>query len=343
MKTMKAAVIGCGGIASDTHIPNCFAIPGLELAALCERDPAKLEATARTFGTAAENTYTDVDELCGRQDIDAFLICTPAATHSKIALKAAEARKHVFVEKPIAHTVDDARAMVKAFGTAGLKLAVGHYLQFMPHHIHVKESIRSGNIGQVISATVHDEIITIKPAEGIILDLSTHYVDLLRWYFDDTKVESVFATCRKMSADESHLETTAEIKMFFASGVIGNVNLYWVPAFRNRDGCSKDLSIVGTHGKYKTPFTTSSVEVYRVNNFLSRLRGPYEFVPKFVAHPEMPISATSFRRELEDFTRSVLDDRAPAVPGEVGVEVMQVLAAAFRSIAEGRTVRMSEV
>jgi UDP-N-acetylglucosamine 3-dehydrogenase len=343
MQTLKAAVIGCGGIASEAHIPNCFAIPNLELVALCDRNRSKLEAAASTFGFDALACYSDVDELCRQADIGAFLICTPVSTHCQIAVKAAQAGKHVFVEKPMATNVEEARQMLEAATDAGVTMAVGHYLEFMPHHMHVKERIRAGDIGQVIGATIHDEIITIKPTEGIILDLSPHYIDLLRWYFDDSRIESVFATSRFMSSDKTHLETATEIKMFFANGVIGNVDLYWVPDYRNRDGCTKHLSIIGTEGRYRTSFTTSNVEVYRANTFLSRVRGPYEFVPKFIAHPEMPVSATSFRKELEDFVNSALRRSKPKASGDTGRDVMSVISAAHKSIVEKRTVSLDEV
>lgn len=343
MQTLKVAVVGCGGIATEAHIPSCFAIPNVELVALCDRNRAKLDAAAATFGLPPTVCYSDVDALCGRADIDAFLICTPVAAHCEVAIKAAEAGKHVFVEKPMAVTVTEARAMMDAARKAGVTLAVGHYLEFMPQHMHVKERIRGGDIGAVMSATVHDEIMTIKPTEGIILDLSPHYVDLVRWYFDDSKVDSVFACCRAMSSDPTHLETVAEIKMFFSSGIIGNVNMYWVPGYRNRDGCSKYLHIQGTEGYYRTAFTTSNVEVYRGNTFFNRVRGPYEFVPKFVAHPEMPISGTSFRKELEDFVDSALKKSQPKVSGDTGIEVMAVICAAKKSIAEKRVVRLDEV
>ena len=343
MQTVRAAVIGCGGIASEAHIPNCFAIPDLELVALCDRNPEKLAGAAEKFGISSANTYTSVDSLCKRDDIDAVLICTPASTHADVALKAAKAGKHAFVEKPLAANIVEAREVVAAFAAAKLKLAVGYYLEFMPHHKHVRDGIRAGKIGEIIGATIHDEIMNIKPEEGIILDLSTHYVDLLRWYFDESRITGVFAACRHMSSDKSHLETVAEMKLFFSSGVIGNVDLYWVPGFGNRDGCTKHLSIIGTEGRYQTGFTTSQVEVYRGNSFLSRLRGPYEIVPKFVAHPEMPVSATSFRRELESFIQSIIGKTQPEVSGDIGMEVMKVIGAAYKSISEKRVVSPEEV
>lgn len=343
MQVVRAAVVGCGGIATETHIPNCFAIPDLELVALCDRNAEKLAAASVKFGIPSANAYTELGPLYSRGDIDAVIICTPASTHAEVALKAAKAGKHAFVEKPLAISAGEARDVTSAFNDAGLRLAVGYYLEFMPHHKYVREGIRSGKIGQVISATVHDEIMNIKPEEGIILDLSTHYVDLLRWYFDDSPITGVFATSRQMSGDASHLETIAEMKLFFASGVIGNIDLYWVPRFMNRDGCTKYLSIIGTEGRYRTGFTTSQVEVYRGNTFLGRLRGPYEFVPKFVAHPEMPISPTSFRKELENFVHSIIHGTSPEVSGDVGMEVMKVIGAAYKSIAEKRVVRPEEI
>jgi len=342
MKKIKVAVIGCGFIATQAHIPNLFLIPDAELVALCDRNENNLRKVAEEYTTLKLNLYTKVDKVCSRKDIDAFVICTPSSTHHEIALKAARAGKHVFVEKPISHTVKQAEEMVRAFAEAKLKLAVGYYLEWMPHHIYVKKNIRKGKLGKVLNITVHDEILRIKPEEGIIMDLAPHYIDLIRWYFEDIPIKSVFAVSRKYDQSEDHKEGMTEIKLFFGNDIIGNLELYWLPGFKNRDGCSKYLKIIGTEGKYTTGLTSANIEVFRARNFLNKLRGPFEFVPKYVALPQMPVQTTSFRKELEDFVSSILNDREPQIPGSIGLHVMKIIEACYKSISECTVVNLNE-
>jgi len=343
MKTVRAAIVGCGNIASEVHVPNSFAIPRLELKALCDTDDQKAKMLGEKYGIAQSDVYSNIDGICSRDDIDALIICTPVKSHHGIALKGAESGKHVFVEKPIASTLNEAEKMVSVFKEANLKLAVGHYLEFMPQHVYLKNSVRKGRIGKVINITVHDEILRIYPEEGIILDLATHYIDLIRWYFDDSRIERVSAWSGNYEKGEGYKETVAEIKIYFENGVIGNVNTYWLPGFKNRDGCSKYLKILGTKGKYKAGLTSATIEAFLTNNFINKLRGPFEFVPHFVSHPEIPISATSYRKELEDFADSILDDKEPAVSGFHTLDVMKVVEGAYKSNAENRVIKIGDL
>lgn len=338
MGKVRIAVVGCGFIAKQAHIPNLFLIPNAELVALCDRDKDRAMQAAEQFGVSFKNVYSDPVDVCSTNGIDALVICTPAASHYEIALMASEYGKHAFVEKPLSVTVKEAESMVTSFADKRLTLAVGYYLEWMPQHEYVKRKVHEKAIGEIINITVHDEILGIKPEEGIILDLAPHYIDLLRWYFDDVPIKSVFAVSRKHSKNPDHKETTTEIKLFFENGIIGNIELYWVPGFVNRDGGSKYLKVLGTEGKYSCGLTSGNIEVYRGNTLMNRLRGPYTFVPKYVALPEMPLQATSFRKELEDFVSSIVDKKSPQIPGTVGLEVMRIIDSCFESISSQRIV-----
>ena len=279
-------------------------------------------------------------DALARPDVQAVVLCTPAATHADLACRCFAAGRHVFVEKPIATTVGDAQRMIAAARTAGKKLMVGHYLRYMPHHAKARDLIRAGRLGAVFSAVAHEETLGIKPEEGIITDLAPHYIDLLHFYFSESRVKSVWARSGQANARPGDRETEAEIKMFFDNGVVGSVNVFWTPGFRNWDACDRYIRVVGQKGWIKTGMTSSAMQVYFAGNLISRMRGPFEFAPKFVLHPDMPIKGTSFRKELEDYVAAIQNDAVPFVSGEIALETVRVVEAALESARTGSKVEL---
>ena len=337
---VNVAVVGCGGIAFEAHLPNTQLIPRIHLAALVEPGADALRKAGEKFNVPPERRHADLDQALAQKGLDAVILCTPAGTHADLACRCFAAGLHVFVEKPIATTVADARRMIDAARTAGKKLMVGHYLRYMPHHAKARELIRAGRIGTVFSAVAHEETLGIKPEEGIITDLTPHYVDLLHYYFSESRVKSVWARSGQANARPGDRETEAEIKMFFDNGVVGSVNVFWTPGFGNWDACDRYIRVVGRKGWIKTGMTSSAMQVYFAGNLINRMRGPFEFAPKFVLHPDMPIKGTSFRKELEDFVTAIQNDSDPPVGGEIALETVRVIEAALESARTGAQVEL---
>lgn len=344
LERLNVAVVGCGGIAAEAHLPNTQVIPRICLNALVDPREEALKAAGEKFNVPPERRFSTVDQaLAAGVPLDAAIVCTPAATHAEVACRLFAAGKHVFVEKPLATTVADARRMMAAADAAGCKLMVGHYLRYMPHHAKVRDIVASGKLGKVFAATAFEESLGIKPEEGIIPDLAPHYIDLLNFYFAPRRVEAVWAcTGRANARGEQDRETEAEIKMFFEGGTIGSVNVYWTPGFGNWDACDRYIRVVGQKGWLKTGMTSSVTEAYFAGNLINRMRGPFKFVPKFVLHADMPIKGTSFRRELEDFAKAVQSGGRPPIDGAVALETVKVVEAALESAKTGRKVELAE-
>lgn len=335
---LNVAVVGCGGIALEAHLPNTQLIPTIQLAAIVDPNPEALKNAGERFNVPPDGRYANMDQLLARPGLQGVILCTPAATHAELACRCLAAGLHVFVEKPLATTVADALKMISAAKTAGRCLMVGHYLRYMPHHAKVREWIRAGKLGPVFRAVAHEETLGIKPEEGIVTDLAPHYIDLLNFYFDDSRVEAVWARTGQANARPGDLETEAEIAMFFKNGVIGNVNVYWTPGFGNWDACDRHIRVVGQRGWVKTGMTSSAMQIYWAGNLINRMRGPFEIAPKFVLHPDMPIKGTSFRKELEDFVAAAQGSKPATISGEIALETVKVVEAALQSARSGSKV-----
>ena len=140
----RVGVIGAGYWGANL-IRNCRAL-GV-LAAVCDGDLRALDRVRCTYpGTAL---FVDVDAMLAHAKLDAVVIASPANTHASIALRCIAAGKHVFVEKPLALTVDDARRVVEAAEACGLTLFVGHVLLYHPGVRALLDAVNEGKIGRV--------------------------------------------------------------------------------------------------------------------------------------------------------------------------------------------------
>ncbi len=129
----------------DCHIPGLQAHPRAEVAALCARSYDRVTALARQF--AVPDVYTDYRELLARPDLDAVTVATPDVLHHQVTIAALAAGKHVFCEKPLAMSVDEARAMTVAAEDAGLVAMTAFTFRYSHALITVRRLLKEGAIG----------------------------------------------------------------------------------------------------------------------------------------------------------------------------------------------------
>ena len=131
---LRIGVIGTG-FAGSTHARAAVGLPGAELRAIAAATIAEAEPLATELGV---RVLRDVPALCASEDIDLVVVASPTYLHAEHVIAAARAGKQVFCEKPIARTLDDARAMVRACDQAGVRLAIGHVVRFFPEYRRAK-------------------------------------------------------------------------------------------------------------------------------------------------------------------------------------------------------------
>ena len=146
---LRVAVIGCGGIASAHHLPRYQELPDVEIAAIADADPERLQVTGDRFGISRR--YTDYEEMLAREAIDAVDVCTPNHLHAGPTLAAVRAGKHVLCQKPFASSLDEATTMITAAREAGVLLGVIYMQRFTPVYLTAKHLIDQGTIGRVTS------------------------------------------------------------------------------------------------------------------------------------------------------------------------------------------------
>jgi len=338
MKRVNVAIIGCGYIAEMAHIPNILSIPEAKLVALCDINEKSLKALGNKYNI--KEFYQDNHKLLERDDIDAVIICTPTKTHAKISIDALNAGKHVFVEKPMATSLSEAREVFETVKKNNAKLMIGYQMRFLPNHQRAKRMLRKGELGQIIFIEAHSETLIIKPEDGILLDYTCHFIDLLQWYLNEAKITKVSAI---LHIDEKYnTETGASLTLQFENKVIGIINTYWLPRYSTWAAVDRYVRIVGTKGKIITEQSGPTLTIYKEGTLLSRIMGPHKIMPKFTIHPKLPLSQIAYRKELEHFINSILKDRQPKPSAEDGIAVIATIEAAKRSFTEGKIINVTE-
>jgi predicted dehydrogenase len=220
----RVGLLGYGAIGHEHNAAIC-AVDGLELAAVCDRDPDRI-AAARTLAPEVRG-YDDAAKLVEADDVDVVIVSTPPNTHADWALRALSAGKHVVVEKPFCLTTAEADEMLAAAADAGRVLAVYQNRRWDSDYLTLKKLVRSGAVGEVfhyesfIGTFGHpcnfwhsDEEVS----GGAIYDWGSHYLD---WVLDllPQQVEHVTAATQKRRWHDVTNADHSRVTVRFVDGV----------------------------------------------------------------------------------------------------------------------------
>lgn len=314
------------------HVPNAH----LSAVAMGSRAPA----LAAEYGVAAEPSAAD---LLRRPDVDAVIIATPHSTHRALTVLAAAAGKHVYVEKPMAVTLDDCDAMIQACEAAGVALTVNKITRFRASPTAAKRLLDDGAIGSIRMIRVTSSVVGYLPDEqgwvkepgegGAWLDMGVHLFDALRW-FTGSEVNLVFARIRDFAGiDHLRRSGTAELEM--RNGVIVQVLIsfempppgigsqsHWV--FIGESGIVE----ADSYGKVRLGTSDGWNDIYEMPSF------------DLNADVYSPVRLEAFAAQVTDFASCIRDRRPPAVGGRDGRAAVEVVEATARSSATGESVRL---
>lgn len=330
---LKVLVIGAGTMGR-THADAYKSMPGVELVGVVDIQAAKSSQIAENCGCAA---FTSVDQALselGNERIDVIDICLPTPLHKCYVMKAADARKHVICEKPLAGSLEDARLMIDYCREKGVQLFVGHALRFFPEYHRAKSLLDKGAIGTpaVIRAGRggeypvgwNDWYSDAAASGGVTLDSMIHDFDYLRWCFGE--VERVYAKGlhgRVLAQLDYSLVT-----LRFQSGVIGHVEGTWA-----HEGFSMYLEMAGTSGVIDYDSSKDTPLIVR-----DRSQGRQSGVPTRAPMLENPLEHSPYYQELLHFMECIRDGHEPLVTAEDAYEALRIALAALESIRTGHPV-----
>lgn len=308
-------------------------MPNVDLVAVVDADPEIAAEVGRMYGVQA---YTDVAKMLEEAAPDAVSVAVPTHAHYAVTTQLLKAGCHVLVEKPIAATYAEALQMVEAAEAVGRKLMVGHIERFNPAVLELKRRLDGRALGQIFQ--IHARRLGPFPTRiqdvGVIMDLATHDLDIMR-FLTGSEVDRAYAEIRR-DLHHSHEDLLNGILRFHNS-TVGVLEINWLTPTKIRD-----LYVTGERGMFYVNYITQDLFFYENAQAhgeeswapLSLLRGVSEGVMvRFAIHKKEPL-----RAELEAFIDAVCGrvvDGAHAVDGMVALE----LAIALAESAQMRQVR----
>ncbi|MBX7257285.1 MAG: inositol 2-dehydrogenase [Candidatus Hydrogenedentes bacterium] len=334
--TLEVGLFGTGRIGRLHAQHLAYSIPGAHLRSIADIDTNSASACAANC--RVDRVESDYRRILDDDGVQAVVICTPTDSHARLIEEAAQAGKHIFCEKPIAHSLIDIDRALDAAEKARVKLQIGFNRRFDANFSRVRKALRSGEIGAPLLLHIISRdpapppVEYVKKSGGIFLDMTIHDFDMARFLMG-CEVEEVF-TSAAVKVDPAIGAAgdydTAVIMLRYTNGVIGTIDNCRKAVY----GYDQRVEVLGSDGGIhvdnnypNTAIVSDSASVRRdlpLNFFMERY-------------------TESFLTEMRSFVRAVLLDEPVEVTGADGRAAVVMGLAARKSKEENRPVKLSEI
>lgn len=327
MNKLKIAVIGCGYWGKN--LVRNFAELNV-LAAVCDLNKEVAEAAAKTYGVKA---YT-IDQVAS-SDVDGVVIATPAAQHHVVAEQMLRSGKHVFVEKPIALLIEDAKKLTALAKELKLTLMVGHLLQYHPAFLELKRIIAIGDLGRL--QYIYSNRLNLgkfRNVENILWSFAPHDISMILSIAGNELPETVHATGMCHLNPKIHDTTTTHL--IFKSGLQAQIFVSWLHPYKEQK-----LVVVGERGMAVfddgLPWDQKlKIYPHKINWIEGLPQAEKAEVVNIELEPQEPL-----QMECQHFLACIANTNTPRTDGDEGTRVLQVLDAAQRSLMNKNTVTLN--
>ena len=341
---MKYALIGCGRI-SPNHVVAAQN-NGLDMVAMCDLDPSKMETHALRFENANRaKRYTDYKEMLTKEKPELVAIATESGEHARIAIDCIEAGCNVIIEKPIALSIEDADKIIEAGRKNNVKVCACHQNRFNNAIQKIRHAVDQKRFGRLLYGTA--QIRWARDYEyyhrapwrgtwaqdgGALMNQCIHDIDLLRWMMGDDIVEVVGMTDRQIH-DYIEAEDLGIALIRFANGaygiVEGTTNIY-------PKNLEETLCVFGEKGTVKAG--GEAVNIIEEWRFSDYLEDPDEV--KKECHEAPPnVYGFGHTKLYKDMIEAINEDRPPYVDAEAGKRALELVLGIYKAAATGERVR----
>jgi predicted dehydrogenase len=324
---VKVVIVGCGSIGRR-HAKNLLSLGHAVAAVDINNEYRKwVEENLKV------KTYDNFEAAIRTEEPIAAFVCTPPSNHIVIAQQAVDVGLHVFIEKPLSHSLQGIDQLVQKARKKDLKIAVGYNLRFSKGIMKLKELLGSGTIGKPLYARIiarqylpdwrpwqnYKSSYTAKKSlgGGIILD-GSHEIDYARWLLGD--VSKVTCVAKKISSLEVETEDTADIIYEFKNGAVANIHLDFV-----RRDYKRVCELVGEKGSLEFIFGES----------VTWIDGETKERKIFDVRED---HNETYMRETNDFLEAIEKKREPLVTAEEGKKSLILALEAKKAAEEERTI-----
>lgn len=323
MRKLRLGIIGLGYIG-NVHLRHSLKLNNASLVAVSDMSKRALK-NARNAGV--KKTFDNYEQLLKDPEIDAVIIALPTHLHLQCARLAAEERKHIFLEKPMARTVQESQEIISAAERNCVKLMIGYQFRFNPTFRNLKERINAGTLGDVEIAyatnissgpffhRMQDYAPTPVPewwfnkeltGGGPLIDLGSHMINLLRWYFGEiTDIKSHLSYRFNLDFEDS-----ATCLAKFESGTLGIISVGWFSEVSN-----VQVELFGTNQQTR-------IQHRAPNSLLTAVQMLTMGRSKFYE---------SHFNELQYFVKCLMKDRPPSPSGQDGLRDLEAITRAYKN------------
>ena len=290
--------------------------------------------------------FTDYQKLLAMPELDMIVVGAPNDCHCQITLDAAAAGKHVVMEKPLCLNLADADRMIEACRRAHVKLMYAEELCFTPKYVRLKQLLDSGALGEptlVKQSEKHDGPHAPhfwdvnRSGGGVTMDMGCHAIEFFRWMIGRPPIKSVYAQMStQVHRDKTEGDDNALIILEFANGVIALAEESWTKL----GGMDDRAEVHGSKGvAYADLHHGNAIETYSAEgyDYAVEKAGSTKGWSFTIYEEEWNYG---FPQEMAHFVDCVQNDKPPAVTGEDGRAVLEVIFAAYESARTGRKVEL---
>ena len=338
-RTLSLGVISFDHGHQNGYVSEALKLPSAQLVAAADAIPEQLDRMQAMLAAHPEapavKVFSDYHELLELDEVEAVSICSANVDHAQMTIDAARAGKHVLCEKPLSITLEESDAMIAACREAGVFLGTAYPCRFGPVAWQAKQRVDAGEIGEILAmhGTNHLRPMTtgwfIDPQRsggGTIRDHIVHVTDLMRW-FTGKEVAEVYAEGDTLKRPHIDVDDTAILVETFEGGAIASTD----PSWNRPENWSKwgnvYLRLLGTRGMIE--FEVTGQAIMRTET-------------KSGSVSSIDTSESMNYYLLKDFCEAIIAGRSPLVTGEDGRAGVEAILAAYRSIEEGRPIRLRD-
>jgi UDP-N-acetyl-2-amino-2-deoxyglucuronate dehydrogenase len=343
------AIVGCGMVARF-HGRALAEVPGTRLVALVSRNPANARGLADALGVRCDSC-TKLAEVLERPDVNVVVVTTPSGAHMEPAVAAAQAGKHVVVEKPLEVTLERCDRIIDACDRHHVKLCTIFPSRFSDANQALKAAVSAGRFGRLTlgettckwwrAQTYYDEGgwkgTRALDGGGALMNQAIHNVDLLCWLMGPVKSVSGFTGT--LAHERIEVEDTAVGCLRFANGALGVIEA----ATSIHPGLPKTIAIHGDRGTavveqddvLRWEFTPELPEDKALRARFSQKTGASGGASNPAA-----ISHLGHARQLADFVRAIETQTSPLIDGREGRKAVEIILALYRSAATGHAIEI---
>lgn len=330
MNQLGIGIINTGKV-SRTWLHWFLVNPNCKIIGIHNRTPENAQKYVQEYGM---KLYNDWHDLIIIPEIDIIGLCGVSNLHKEQAVYAASHQKHIFCEKPMANTPQECGEMVAAARKNNVKLGVGYQMRFNP----VIDTVHSivHEIGKIFNIDMRFGLYrpgmnwrhTLEMGGGALKEMGSHLIDMLIYFLGD--VESVYAENLSVFPGRE-VEDENLTLLRFKSGSVGCIH----PGYNDHRDPHIHGNITGTDGQIE--FIASSYS-YQESKVILHKDGKSTNIPFFTPKdidPTYPGHMDAYKKEIDDFVDCVINNREPAVTGEAGMKVTEVICAAYESQRKG--------